>query len=67
MKRIIIITIALGMAIAAGAQADSICADPLFVNAEDHDYRLREDSPAHRLGIHSIDTSTIGLCEDYRY
>ena len=47
--------------------ADSICADPLFVNAENHDYRLREDSPALKLGIKTIDADEIGLRKDYRF
>lgn len=47
--------------------ADSICADPLFVDAENHDYRLREDSPALKLGIKTIDASEIGLRKDYRF
>jgi hypothetical protein len=47
-----------------GYDANSICADPLFVDAENHDYRLREDSPARKLGIESIETENIG-CSDY--
>lgn len=47
--------------------ADSLCADPLFIDAEHHDYRLREDSPARELGIQSIDTEDIGLLPDFRF
>ncbi len=41
--------------------AHSVCTDPLFVDAENRDYRLREDSPARALGIESIETEEIGL------
>ncbi len=41
--------------------AHSICADPLFVDAANRDYRLRADSPAYKLGIESIDIDEIGL------
>ena len=44
--------------------ADSICADPLFVDAANHDYRLSEDSPARQMGIQSIDTERIGVLVD---
>lgn len=47
--------------------ADSICEDPLFMDAANHDYRLRPDSPAQKLGIQSIDTEKIGLPADFRY
>ena len=47
--------------------ADSVCEDPLFVDAGQHDYRLREGSPALRLGIVSIDTSEIGLSAEFRF
>jgi hypothetical protein len=40
-------------------------ADPRFVNAAKHDYRLRPDSPARQLGIQSIDTTKIGLKADF--
>ena len=47
--------------------ADSICEDPLFVDAANHDYRLRPDSPARMLGIQPIETDRIGLPADFRY
>lgn len=47
--------------------ADSICEDPLFLDAQNHDYRLSEDSPARKLGIVSIKTAEIGLLSDFRY
>ncbi len=50
-----------------GYDRDSISADPMFADAEHHDYRLLETSPAFALGIHSIDIREIGLCGDYRF
>ena len=43
----------------------SIIADPLFVDPANNDYRLKPDSPALKLGIKSIDTSSIGLLNDF--
>lgn len=40
--------------------AHSIADDPRFVDPENMDYRLRDDSPAKSLGIESIDTTEIG-------
>ena len=45
----------------------SIMADPLFLDAANHDYRLQADSPALKLGIVSIDTERIGLLPDYPF
>jgi hypothetical protein len=42
-------------------------ADPHFVNAAEHDYRLRDDSPAWDMGIHSIAMDEIGLYADYPF
>jgi len=42
-------------------------ADPLFVDRENHDYRLKPASPALTLGFQNIDTSRIGLKEDFPY
>jgi len=50
-----------------GYDADSINEDPKFVDAENHDYRLNEDSPAIALGIKPIDTSVIGLLPGFKY
>ncbi|MBQ2726554.1 MAG: right-handed parallel beta-helix repeat-containing protein [Clostridia bacterium] len=50
-----------------GYDAGSISADPLFADAQNRDYRLREGSPALALGIVSIDAGTVGLPEDYRF
>ena len=44
----------------AGHDQQSVIADPLFVNADNFDFRLRPASPALRLGFHQIDMSTVG-------
>ena len=44
---------------------NSLTVDPKFVDAAKHDYRLKADSPALKLGIRSIDTSKIGLTDAY--
>ncbi len=43
-----------------GYDANAVVADPLFVDAAQHDYRLRPESPALKLGFEPIDTSQIG-------
>jgi hypothetical protein len=43
----------------------SVCADPLFVNAEQGDFRLQKDSPALALGFAPIDQTRIGLKPDF--
>jgi parallel beta-helix repeat protein len=45
---------------AAGQDTHSVIADPLFVNAGNYDFRLRENSPARKLGFQPIDVSTVG-------
>jgi len=50
-----------------GLDAHTQLADPLFVDREHHDYRLKPDSPALALGFQPIDTSEIGLREDFPY
>ncbi|TDE02779.1 right-handed parallel beta-helix repeat-containing protein [Jiangella asiatica] len=39
---------------------NSVTADPLFVDPDNHDYRLQPDSPALDLGFQPIDLSTVG-------
>jgi len=48
-------------------EADSIIADPLFTDPGNHDYSLREDSPALALGFKPIDVSEIGLLSGFKY
>lgn len=49
---------------AKGVDRHSMVADPKFVDAEKHDFRLRPDSPALKLGFRPIDTSANGLTGD---
>jgi hypothetical protein len=43
-----------------GKDRHSLYADPLFVDPENHDFRLRAESPAFKLGFKPIDMSTVG-------
>jgi hypothetical protein len=45
---------------AKGLDRDSIIADPLFVDPDRHDYSLRAESPAFRLGFRPIDMKDVG-------
>lgn len=45
---------------AAGRDAESIIADPLFVNVSNFDFSLRPESPALKLGFHPIDITSVG-------
>ena len=47
-----------------GGDPHSILADPLFVNAAQHDYRLKPDSPALKQGFKPIPTDKIGPFKD---
>ena len=47
-----------------GYEANSIQADPIFVDIEQDDYRLRPDSPAFELGFQQIDTRRIGVRDE---
>jgi hypothetical protein len=44
-----------------GADKNSIVADPLFRDIQNGDFRLRENSPAYKIGFKDIDMSRIGL------
>ncbi|MBI5834227.1 MAG: right-handed parallel beta-helix repeat-containing protein [Armatimonadetes bacterium] len=48
---------------ATGADAHSQLADPLFVNADRFDFRLRPDSPALKLGFKPIPADKMGCYE----
>ena len=47
-----------------GADENSLVADPLFINAEKDDYRLKGDSPAFALGFATIPMKEIGPYQD---
>jgi hypothetical protein len=40
--------------------------DPLFLNIEEHNFEIPENSPAIRLGFKQIDTRQIGLSAKWR-
>jgi hypothetical protein len=44
-----------------GLDANSITADPLFVDLENDDFSLKPDSPAFKVGFKPIDLSKVGL------
>ena len=46
---------------ATGADAHSVIADPLFVDAARRDYRLKPDSPARKLGFVDLPYDQMGL------
>jgi hypothetical protein len=43
-----------------GFEVHSLVADPLFVDPEHNDYRLKPESPAFKLGFQPIDFSRVG-------
>lgn len=49
----------------SGTDAHSISADPLFVDLENGDFRLKPNSPMLKLGFRQIDMTKIGLRDDF--
>jgi hypothetical protein len=47
--------------------AHSVLADPMFVDEDNDDYRLKEGSPALEAGFVEIDPAGIGLLPDHPY
>jgi parallel beta-helix repeat protein len=45
---------------ASGQDKGSMIADPLFVNADNFNFRLRPESPALKIGFEQIDTTGVG-------
>jgi hypothetical protein len=50
---------------ALGYDKHSLCADPLFVDADNGDYRVRPESPAVKLGFKNFDLREVGLLPDF--
>jgi hypothetical protein len=50
---------------ALGFDQHSVFADPLFMDAEGGDYRLKPESPALKLGFENFDARQAGLKKDY--
>ena len=48
-----------------GADKNSIVSDPMFRDIKKGDFRLKEDSPAYRIGFRDIDVTRIGLTRDF--
>ena len=50
-----------------GYDQHSVIADPLFVDAENNDYRLKPDSPAFKIGFKPFDYSEAGVYGDAKW
>ena len=46
---------------AQGNDANSIIADPMFVDAENYDFHLKADSPALKIGFKPFDFTKAGV------
>jgi hypothetical protein len=51
----------------SGYDQNSLVADPLFVDAQGDDYRLRFDSPAYGLGFEDLNFVDMGLRADFPF
>jgi hypothetical protein len=47
-----------------GVEMNSIAADPMFVNPTEGDFRLKEGSPALKLGFEPIDQTRMGVSKN---
>jgi hypothetical protein len=50
-----------------GIETHSVSADPLFVDVDQGDLRLKKESPAFKLGIEPIDLKSIGLLPNHPF
>lgn len=50
---------------ALGFDLHSVFADPLFIDPENNDYRVKPDSPALKLGFKNFDMGNWGLTDDF--
>ena len=50
---------------AMGFDTHSVFADPLFVDPESNDYRVRSESPALKLGFQNFPMGTWRLTEEF--
>jgi hypothetical protein len=50
---------------ALGFDRHSVFADPLFVDPENNDYRVKPDSPALKLGFENFEMGTWGLTDEF--
>ncbi len=50
-----------------GADKNSIVADPLFRDIKKGDFRLKENSPAYKIGFKDIDMTRIGITRDFPF
>ena len=47
--------------------ANSVVADPGFINADENDFRIKYDSTAYMTGFKDINVENIGLTEEYKF
>ena len=52
---------------AKGNDKHSLIADPMFENALEYDFRLKENSPASKIGFNPIDLSKIGPRKEFAF